>query len=690
MGHLFGFAARFPRFLEIGAALTEKKPGTFESGASARRFKRLAVGITGFLAIVALSLVAVSPGTVGNGDNVSLAHTPACPSSLPTEDGESFWTDSNDDRWYVIRKTSDSGHTTVQAYVASTAYDSGYIPSSPHETCVLKVRGPDDTADLDPPVQIFFPDDDDDDDDSSSTGASATQTPDPSATFSVSEVPDDSEDTGLATVGLAWFAYYGTELTIAVALTDLTADSDADSVDYHFRAQVKQGTIINELCQGAGMNDIIELKTNTGASIQTATVPGTCPVGTYTIEVELGAGDDTDLSDPISTATGFLVIGTKDSTGGSGGTAKGSSDGSGGNDKNGGQGGGNNGGQGGGNNGGQGGGNNGGQGSGNNGGQGGGNNGGQAGGNNGGQGGGNNGGQGGGNGGQNNGGGNTKNNGGSLGDKSATTVFVISDCGDAVRGSAGTPGTPAVPALVLTQDNTMVGVQWTAPSDNGSTILGYSIMVTPQGGTATQHEAGGLSEIISGLAANTTYEFNVSACNSVGFGPWSPGKLLITAPTSGAPGDNTVGDTNNWCGIALAGSTGTPSTPDAPTITATTDTSITLSWTAPNDDGGSQIKMYAVQWTPAGGTAQMEKVMSATTFTHTLSNLDPGHRPPGSGCGVQRGRHESLVQRRQHPNHRHCSRTPANPGSERRQQRSRHRKRGRARRQGWHHHRRGH
>ena len=214
--------------------------------------------------------------------------------------------------------------------------------------------------------------------------------------------------------------------------------------------------------------------------------------------------------------------------------------------------------------------------------------------------------------------------------------MIISECGDADRGSTGTPGTPVVPTLALTQDTTMVGVQWTAPSNGGSEILGYSVMVTPQGGTAAEHEAGGVSEIITGLDAGNTYEFNVSACNSVGFGPWSPGKLLFTAGTESTTGGNTVGNTNNWCGIAAAGSTGTPGTPDAPTVTTTTDTTITVTWTAPDHDGGSQIKMYAVQWTPSGGTAQMEKVMSATTFTYTITGLAAGtsHLIEVAACNV--------------------------------------------------------
>ena len=577
MGHLFHFAARFPRLLEIGVALYERKPGV--SGARSRtvRYRWMATGAAGFLALVALALVGVSPGTFGGDDNVASAHTPACPSSLPTADGESFWTDTNDDEWYIIRETSNSGYTTVQAYVASDDYDSGYVPSSPHETCVLKVRGPDDDADLDPPVQIFFPNDDDDDDSSSSN---TQTTPEPSASFSLSEASDDSETTGVASVGLAWFAYYGTEVTIAIALTDLEADADADTVDYHFRVRVKQGTTIDLLCQGAGMNDIRELTTNTGSSIQTATIPGTCPVGTYTIEVELADGDDTDLSDPIAEGTGYLVIGLPPGSETTGQTGSQSGDGNGGNNGNGGQGGQNNGGQGGGN------------------------------------GGDNN------NGGSNNGGNGQNNRGGGNNGGGGTTVVMISECGAAARGSTGTPDRPLAPNLVVTQDNSRVGVEWKAPNDNGNGILGYTIMYVPKNGIRTVIEAGGLSEIITDLTAETTYEIRVSGCNSVGFSNWSQGAELITASNPGTPGENTVGTVNNaWCGVAQAGSTGTPGTPDAPTVTVN-GTSITVQWTEPDENGGSVIKMYAIQYTPASGKAKMVKVM--TGMTDTLTGLIAG------------------------------------------------------------------
>ena len=113
MGHLFRFAARFSRLLEIGAALHRKKPGVTDVRLKTVRAGWVATGAAGFSALVALSLFAVSLGTAGIDDNVASAHTPACPSSIPTADGESFWTDSNDDRWFIIRKPQSTEKMSV-------------------------------------------------------------------------------------------------------------------------------------------------------------------------------------------------------------------------------------------------------------------------------------------------------------------------------------------------------------------------------------------------------------------------------------------------------------------------------------------------------------------------------------------------------------------------------------------------
>ena len=535
MGHLFRFAARFSRFLEIGAALHKKKPGVTHVRLQTVRAGWVATGAAGFSALVALSLFAVSLGTAGIDDNVASAHTPACPSSIPIADGEFFWTDSNDDHWFIIRQTTNSGHmlsghTLIRAYVASSSYDAGYVPGTPHETCVLKVRGPDDDEDLDPPVQIFILQDHEDSPDANTEG-----TRQPSATLSLLQASGNSETAGLVIVGLTTFVYEGTEVSIAIALSNLEPDSDSQTVDYLFRVRVMQGPIINLLCQGTGMNVIQELTTNTGSSIQTATIPGACPAGTYTIEVVLADGDNSDFSDPIFEVTAYLVIGPLASSQ--------QSD----------QGGGN--------------------------------------------------GQGGSSGQGSSGGGN--------------------ECGDAERGSAGTPARPQAPSLILTLDTTSTGVEWVAPNDNDSPILAYSVMYIPNGETRNEIDAGGLSEILHGLAAGATYEIRVSACNAVGFGPWSHGATLHTASTPGTSGGNTIGTTNNqWCGIAAQGSDGTPGTPNPPTVTAGGTDSITVQWTAPQDDGGSQIKIYAVQFTQVGISTMVKEPGLSTTLTGLQANTD--------------------------------------------------------------------
>ena len=109
MGYLFRFAARFSRLLEIGAALHKKKPSVTDVRLKTVRAGWVATGAAGFSALVALSLFAVSLGTAGIDDNVVSAHTPACPSSIPTAGGEFFWTDSNDDRWFTVRQTLETG-----------------------------------------------------------------------------------------------------------------------------------------------------------------------------------------------------------------------------------------------------------------------------------------------------------------------------------------------------------------------------------------------------------------------------------------------------------------------------------------------------------------------------------------------------------------------------------------------------
>ena len=237
--------------------------------------------------------------------------------------------------------------------------------------------------------------------------------------------------------------------------------------------------------------------------------------------------------------------------------------------------------------------------------------------------------------GNSNGGGGNGNNGGNGGDNgNGGDTVVFSGCGGADRGSTGTPDRPAAPTLIVTQDNTRVGVEWVAPNDNDSAIIGYSIMYVPEGGTRTVISEGGLSAIIRGLAASTLYEIRVSGCNAVGFSNWSQGATIATYSTPGPTGGGIVGTVNNaWCGVANPGSTGTPGRPNPPTVTVNGANSLTVEWSEPSDDGGSPIKMYAVQWTH-GGTSQMEKVMTGMSYTITGLDADTSYSVQVAACNA--------------------------------------------------------
>ena len=248
----------------------------------ARRTRVIFALVVAVFAVTALALATATGPVFG-------ADPPPCPTDWPAQGYagelkdadygrilfEGFHTDSEGLRWYVIRSGNSNGYTLVRAYPESDDYPTGYVTDQPHDVCFLIVREPGDIQDMDPPRQITFSEDSDDGSTSGSSsgtgsaesttrGTEDTPTPEngggsdgntettqqPSATISFLSDKENSETPGVANVGLTWFAYYGTEVTIAIALTDLEADADAETVDYHFRVRVKQGTTIDLLVPG--------------------------------------------------------------------------------------------------------------------------------------------------------------------------------------------------------------------------------------------------------------------------------------------------------------------------------------------------------------------------------------------------------------------------------------------------------
>jgi titin len=157
--------------------------------------------------------------------------------------------------------------------------------------------------------------------------------------------------------------------------------------------------------------------------------------------------------------------------------------------------------------------------------------------------------------------------------------------------SSYTPATiPGAPTTVAgTRGNAQVSLTWSAPSSSGgSTLTDYLIEYLPSGGSWTtwSHTAStSTSATITGLTNGTSYTFRVSAINAIGTSAASTvSSAIVPATAAGAPTGVTASIGNSQ---------------------------VTLSWTAPSSNGGSEISDYLIEYLPAGG--------SWTTWSHTAS-----------------------------------------------------------------------
>ena len=148
-----------------------------------------------------------------------------------------------------------------------------------------------------------------------------------------------------------------------------------------------------------------------------------------------------------------------------------------------------------------------------------------------------------------------------------------------VSGSGSPVGPPGVPrSLVVTVGDKQLGLSWTAPEENGgATVTGYEVQYRLVDADNDDDDWVDATDtvspvVISSLANGESYQVQVRAKNSVGEGPWVSG--------SGIP-----------AGV-------TASVPTAPRNLVVTagDEQLTVSWTAPQSNGGSAITSYRVEY----------------------------------------------------------------------------------------------
>lgn len=150
--------------------------------------------------------------------------------------------------------------------------------------------------------------------------------------------------------------------------------------------------------------------------------------------------------------------------------------------------------------------------------------------------------------------------------------------------------------------DTSVSLSWTAPTANGDAITNYIVEFSTDSGvswTTFSHQASSSTSItVTGLSRGITHLFRVSAVNGQGAGSTS-------ASASATPQVR-------------------PVAPVGINVTRPTSTSLTLSWSAP-DNGGSTITGYQIRYSSNGGSTWSNPVNTGSISTsYTVSGLSTG------------------------------------------------------------------
>ena len=170
--------------------------------------------------------------------------------------------------------------------------------------------------------------------------------------------------------------------------------------------------------------------------------------------------------------------------------------------------------------------------------------------------------------------------------------------------NATTPAAPSAPPDQVTGLVTgalsvaTITLSWVAPS-TGGTVSSYTVQYRVTGQAAWITAATGITALgftVTGLTASTSYDFQVFAVNSAGNG--SPSSIANGATTIAAPG-----------------------TPTVLTTSAVTQTTATMSWTAPQSGGA--VATYTLQYRVTGSGSWTQQ-MGLTTTSYTITGLAVG------------------------------------------------------------------
>ena len=179
-------------------------------------------------------------------------------------------------------------------------------------------------------------------------------------------------------------------------------------------------------------------------------------------------------------------------------------------------------------------------------------------------------------------------------------VRAINDNGNGAESDPAATATIDVPDDVVSTvipGNGQIKAEWTTPANNGSAILRYqyfvvdntdNTFVVANNTNIPNSDADTTSLTITGLTNGVSYEVGIRAVNSVGGAGYDAGSVT---PMAGPPGK--------------------------PSVTVQSRVAaLYVSWTV-DDDGGSNITEYEVQWKSGAQTFDSSRQQAALTATNT-------------------------------------------------------------------------
>ena len=171
---------------------------------------------------------------------------------------------------------------------------------------------------------------------------------------------------------------------------------------------------------------------------------------------------------------------------------------------------------------------------------------------------------------------------------------------DALPDPTEAPGAPTgVEVAISGEDGDALDVSWTAPEESGtSDVTGYVVQWKSGDddySADNQSSVDDTSASVADLTQGDTYTFRVAAVSDDGRGDWSD---EASGNPAVAPG--LVGDLKSVPG----------------------NSTLALSWTAPEDDGGSEITGYLVSWRTGRQSSADTADVAGDATGYTITGLD--------------------------------------------------------------------